>query len=80
MKSANPTRIEKLVERYYKPLFQFAAQLCGSPGQAMLLTQRTFKRAFRQNRGRPLPANVRAWLCALLFQDFLESGSPTRRA
>lgn len=72
MKSANPTRIDKLVERYYKPVFRFAAQLCGNPGQAMVLTQRTFQRAWRQNRGRPLPANTRTWLFTLLFQDFIE--------
>jgi DNA-directed RNA polymerase specialized sigma24 family protein len=79
MTSVNPTPIAPLVERYYKSLFRFAAQLCGSPGQAMLLTQRAFQQAFRQNQGRPLPANARAWLCALLFQEFLESGSRTRR-
>lgn len=80
MMSVKPTRTNKLVDRYYQPLFQFAAQLCGSPGQAMLLTQRTFKRAFRQNRGQPLPANTRTWLCTLLFQDFVEGGLSNRRA
>ena len=65
-------RIEKLVELYYCPLFRFAKRLCGSPSEAMVLTQRTFRVAFDYSRTLPGPINNRAWLFAILLNKFLE--------
>lgn len=70
------SQVEKLMELYYQPLFRFAERLCGSPARAMVLTQQTFRRAFDQGHGEPLPANSRAWLYSILFHHFLEDGSP----
>jgi DNA-directed RNA polymerase specialized sigma24 family protein len=72
MRTTDLSRIEKLVELYYLPLFRFAERLCGSPAGAMVLTQRTFHLAFNLSRTLPVPANVRAWLFAILFHKFLE--------
>ena len=72
--------MEKLIELYYQPLFRFAERLCGSPARAMLLTQQTFRQAFDQGRGLPLPANSRMWLYSILFHHFLEDGPNSRRA
>lgn len=70
-KPTKPTQIEKLVERYYQPLFHFAAQLCESPAQALILTQRTFRLAFERSRSLPTPNNSRAWLFTILFSKYL---------
>lgn len=64
--------IEELVELYYRPVFRFAARLCGDPVRAMILTQRTFRVALERSRSLPVPANVRAWLFTLLLHKFLE--------
>lgn len=72
MRTNNLTRIEKLVELYYQPLFRFASRLCGSPAEAMVLTQRTFRLAFDYSRNLPAPINNRAWLFSILFNNFLE--------
>ena len=64
--------IEKLVELYYLPLFGLAMLLCGNPAKAMVLTQGTFRLAFDVSRNLPVPANVRAWLFAILFSKYLE--------
>ena len=64
--------IEKLVELYYLPLFNLAVRLYGDPAKAMVLTQRTFRLAFDYSRTLPVPANVRAWLFAILFNKFME--------
>ena len=68
-------QFNQLIERYYQPLFQFAARLCGSPARAMLLTQQTFRQAFERRRSFPVPGNVQAWLFTLLFHHFLENHS-----
>jgi DNA-directed RNA polymerase specialized sigma24 family protein len=65
--------VEKLVERYYQPVFRFAMRLCGDPACAMMLTQCTFRVALDRNRTLPVPANRRAWLFTLLFHRFLEA-------
>jgi DNA-directed RNA polymerase specialized sigma24 family protein len=72
MRKTNPTQIEKLVEDYYQPLFRFAARLCDSPANALILTQRTFRLEFERSRNLPVPNNRRAWLFAILFAKFLE--------
>ena len=71
MKTTELSRIEKLEKKYYRPLFQFAEDLCGDPVKAMVLTQRTFRLAFDYSRNFPVPANKQAWLSTLLFDRFL---------
>lgn len=80
MRNTEPTQIETLVEHYYQPLFRFAATLCGSPGRAMILTQRTFVLALDRSRSLPVPSNVGAWLFAILFSNFLADRSRSVRA
>lgn len=72
MRTTDLSRIEKLVELYYRPLFRFAARLCGNPAKAMILTQRTFRLALDHSLGLPVPTNVRAWLFSILFHKFLQ--------
>ena len=73
MRTTNLIPIEQLVEEYYLPLFRFAARLCDSPANALILTQRTFRLAFDRSLTLPVPANSRAWLFAILFSKFLVS-------
>ena len=72
MRTTNPPSIEQLVDAYYQPLFRFAARLCDSPANALILTQRTFRQAYDRSRSLPVPNNVRAWLFAILFAKYLE--------
>ena len=72
--------IEKLMKLYYPPLFGLAMRLCGNPAKAMVLTQRTFRLAFDFSSTLPVPANVRAWLLAILFNKFMEGIPRSRRA
>jgi DNA-directed RNA polymerase specialized sigma24 family protein len=74
------SQIEKLVELYYQPLFRFAARLCGSPAEAMTLTQATFRLAFDYTRTLPVPTDNRAWLSAILFNKFLADRTRLRGA
>jgi DNA-directed RNA polymerase specialized sigma24 family protein len=78
MRTTNPTQIEKLVEDYYLPLFRFAARLCDSPANALILTQRTFRLAFDRSRHLPVPTDSRAWLFAILFAKFLQGRPRTQ--
>lgn len=71
-------QFNQFIDRYYQPLFRFAAELCGSPARAMLLTQRTFRQAFERDHSFPVPGNVRAWLFTILFHHFLENRSRRR--
>ncbi len=80
MRTTDLSRIEKLLELYYPPLFRFAKRLCGSPAGAMALTQRTFRLAFDYSRTLPVPTNVRAWLFSILFHRFLEEHPRIRSA
>lgn len=79
MKPTDLSRIEKLVALYYKPLFRFAVRLCGSPAEAMALTQRTFRMAFDYSRTLPVPANSSAWLSAILLNKFMEDRTRSHR-
>ncbi|HYV28498.1 MAG TPA: hypothetical protein VFA77_13260 [Candidatus Eisenbacteria bacterium] len=72
MRNTDLSRIEKLMELHYPTLFRFAERLCGSPAEAMVLTQRTFRLAFDFSLALPVPVNNRAWLFAILFDKFLE--------
>ncbi len=75
MRTSKPAPIERLVERYYQPLFHFAVQLCDSPAQALVLTQRTFRLALDRSRSLPTPHNSRAWLFTILFAKYLAERS-----
>jgi DNA-directed RNA polymerase specialized sigma24 family protein len=79
MKKNPVCHIEKLMKLYYQPLFRLALSLSGDPVWAMTLTQRTFSLAFELSRTLPVPANVRAWLFAILFNNFLQSFPPRHR-
>ena len=68
------------MELYYPLLFGLAMLLSGNPAKAMVLTQRTFRLAFDFSRTLPVPANVPAWLSAILFNKFLEGIPRSRRA
>lgn len=76
MQKTEPSRINKLLKLYYRPLFHSALQLCGNPARAMALTQRTFRQAFEFSRSLPVPANRRAWLFTILFDLFLQGQTP----
>jgi DNA-directed RNA polymerase specialized sigma24 family protein len=73
MQTNELSQFRKLVEANYPTLFRFASRLCGSPTEAMALTQRTFREAFETSRDLPIPANIRSWLFAILFHRFLEA-------
>ena len=72
MRTTRMPRFDKLVELHYPPLFHFATRLCSSPENALELTQRTFHVALNRSRDLPVPTNVRAWLFAILFREYLE--------
>ena len=72
MRTTGMPRFDKLVELHYPSLFHFAARLCSSPENALELTQRTFHVALDRSRDLPVPTNVRAWLFAILFHEYLE--------
>jgi len=80
MHTAAPFPIEKHLKRYYPALFHSAMLLHGNPAKAMLLTQQTFRLAVELSRALPIPANIRAWLFAILFHHFLETIPRGRRA
>jgi RNA polymerase sigma-70 factor, ECF subfamily len=80
MRTADNYQIDQVVDRYYQPLFRFAVRLCGSPVKAMELTQRTFRQALDRKQSLPVPSNLRAWLFAILFHDYLDRRAQTRRA
>lgn len=73
MRTTNLSQIENLLDVYYVQLFRFAERLSGSPTRAMLLTHRTFNLAIERSLNLPSPANMRAWLFAILFNKFLET-------
>lgn len=80
MKTTHPSPFERLVELYYRPVFRFAARLCGDPVRALALTQHTFWTALNRSRNLPVPVNVRAWLFSILFHQFLEARPRGHRA
>jgi len=65
--------IETFLRLYYKPLFHFAAQLCGDPVHALLLTQRAFRTVMDRSRSLPIPTNVRAWMFSIVFYEFIQT-------
>jgi len=73
MQTTTNTTIEQFVDFYYLPVFRFAARICDDPARALMLTDCTFRDALERSRNLPIPANVREWLCSILFCKFLES-------
>jgi len=73
MQTAARSTIEQFVECYYLSVFRFATRLCDDPARALALTDRTFRAALERGRSLPVPANVREWLCSILFCKFLET-------
>ena len=64
---------ECLVEKYYRPLYQFAFSLSQSEAEACDLTQQTFN--IWANKGHQLreSSKVKSWLFTTLHREFLES-------
>ena len=64
---------EKLVERLYAPLYQFAFSLTRVEADACDLTQQTF--AIWAAKGHQLrdPSKVKTWLFTTLHREFLDS-------
>ncbi len=71
--SGSRPEFEEVVERYYRPLFQFALSLTGSEPDACDLTQHTFQTW--QLKGDQLrdPAKLRSWLFTTLHRAFLQT-------
>jgi RNA polymerase sigma-70 factor (ECF subfamily) len=70
LRTTDAPPFNRLVELHYRPLFRFAAALCGRPETALALTQRTLQRA-RQRRAASATTSTRTWLFTLLFLEFL---------
>lgn len=71
--NAEPPAFEELVERFYRPLYQFGLSLSGSDADACDLVQHTF--LTWRTKGDQLrdPTKVRTWLFTTLHRAFLES-------
>ena len=64
---------ESLVERFYRPLYQFAFSLTQSESDACDLTQQTFYVWAIKGHQLKDPAKVKSWLFTTLHREFLES-------
>jgi RNA polymerase sigma factor (sigma-70 family) len=71
--SAERPEFERLVEQYYRPLYQFAFSLTQSESDACDLTQQTFY--IWATKGHQLrdASKVKSWLFTTLHREFLES-------
>jgi RNA polymerase sigma-70 factor (ECF subfamily) len=63
---------EDVVDRYYRPLYQFAFSLTGSEADAGDLTQHTFYTWRTKGEQLRDPTKVRAWLFTTLHRAFLQ--------
>jgi DNA-directed RNA polymerase specialized sigma24 family protein len=63
---------ETLVELYYRPVFAFAARLCGQLDRALELTQHTFCLALNRQEYFEDRDAVKGWLFTLAFSEFLK--------
>ena len=64
---------ERLVERFYAPLYQFAFSLTRSEADACDLTQQTFTIWAAKGHQLRDPSKVKAWLFTTLHREFLDS-------
>ena len=71
--SLKGAQYEDIVERYYRPLYQFALSLARAEAEACDLTQQTFY--IWSTKGQQLrdPSKLRAWLFTTLHRAFLQS-------
>src|SRR5216684_6283287 len=64
---------ESLVERFYRPLYQFALSLTQSESDACDLTQQTFYVWATKGHQLRDASKVKSWLFTTLHREFLES-------
>jgi RNA polymerase sigma-70 factor (ECF subfamily) len=64
---------ERLVERFYAPLYQFAFSLTRAEADACDLTQQTFTIWAAKGHQLRDPSKVKAWLFTTLHREFLDS-------
>ncbi len=70
---ATDLKFENLVERYYRPLYQFALSLSGSEADGCDLTQHTFYAWSKKGEQLRDPSKVKAWLFTTLHRAFLQT-------
>src|SRR5215831_13964540 len=70
---ATGLNFESLVERFYRPLFQFALSLTQSESDACDLTQQTFYVWATKGHQLRDATKVKSWLFTTLHREFLES-------
>src|SRR3989441_10265560 len=77
--SAERPDFERLVEQYYRSLFQFALSLTQAEADACDLTQQTFY--IWATKGHQLrdASKVKSWLFTTLHREFLESRRRQKR-
>lgn len=68
----SPPDFEQIVERYYRPLYQFALSLSRSEAEACDLTQQTFLTWSTKGKQLRDASKVRAWLFTTLHRTFLQ--------
>jgi len=80
MQTTATPRFNRIIERYYQPLFRFAVALCGDPEAALVFTQRTFQLAHECAPHRKDKSGISQWLFTILFTQFLKARvSPRQR-
>jgi RNA polymerase sigma factor (sigma-70 family) len=67
-----PLDFEALVDRYYRPLYQFAFSLTRSEADACDLTQQTFYAWARKGHQLRDASKVKTWLFTTLHREFLK--------
>ena len=72
MKKQPLTDFERLVELYYRPVFNLAVGLCGKLERALALTQHTFCLALERQNDLRQAAHAKSWLLTILFREFLK--------
>ena len=70
---ADGLNFERVVARYYEPLYQFAFSLTRAEADACDLTQQTFYVWATKGHQLRDPAKVKTWLFTTLHRQFLES-------
>jgi RNA polymerase sigma-70 factor (ECF subfamily) len=70
---SDSAEFERLVERFYAPLYQFAFSLTRVEADACDLTQQTFTIWAAKGHQLRDPSKVKAWLFTTLHREFLDS-------
>lgn len=71
--SSNQAQYEDIVQRFYRPLYQFALSLTRSESEACDLTQQTFYTWSIKGEQLRDRSKLRAWLFTTLHRAFLQS-------